>query len=90
MGEKRNAYRILVGNPEGKRALGRPRRRWVDNIKMDLREIGWDGMDWIYLAQDRDQWRALVNAVMNLRFHKKLGSSCTIGSFSRNFSSMSE
>jgi hypothetical protein len=66
-GEKRNAYRILVGNPEGKRPLGRPRRRWVDNIKMDLREIGWDGIDWIDLAQDRDQWRVLVNAVMNLR-----------------------
>jgi hypothetical protein len=67
MGEKRNVYRILVGNPEGKRPLGRPRRRWVDNIKMDLREIGWDGEDWIDLAQDRDQWRALVRAVMNLR-----------------------
>jgi hypothetical protein len=67
MGEKRNAYRILVGNPEGKRPRGRPRLRWVDSIKMDLREIGWDGMDWINLAQDRDQWRALVNAVMNLR-----------------------
>jgi hypothetical protein len=66
MGEKRNAYRILLGNPEGKRPLGRPRRRWVDNIKMDLREIGWDGMDWFDLAQDRDQWRAFVNAVMNL------------------------
>jgi hypothetical protein len=62
MGEKRNAYRILVGKP-----LGRPRRRWVDNIKMDLREIGWDGMEWIDLAQDRDQWRALVNTIMNLR-----------------------
>jgi hypothetical protein len=59
-------YRILVGNPEGKRSLGRPRCRWVDNIKMNLREIGWDGMDWINLAQDRDQWRALVSAVMNL------------------------
>jgi hypothetical protein len=58
---------LLVGNPEGKRPLGTPRRRWVDNIKMDLREIGWDGEDWIYLAQDRDQWRALVRAVMNLR-----------------------
>jgi hypothetical protein len=54
-GEKRNAYRILVGNLEGKRSLGRPRRKWVDNIKMDLREIGWDGMDWIDLAQFRDQ-----------------------------------
>jgi hypothetical protein len=67
MGEKRNAYRILVGKPEGKRTLGRPRWRWVDNVKMDLRETGLDGMDWIDLAQDRDQWRALVNAVMNLR-----------------------
>jgi hypothetical protein len=66
-GEKRNAYRIMVENPEGKRPLGRPRRRWVDNIKMDLREIGWGGVDWIDLAQDRDQWRALVNVVMNLR-----------------------
>jgi hypothetical protein len=68
MGETRNAYRILVGEPEGKRPLRRPRRRWVDDIKMDLGEIGWDGRDWIELAQDRDQWRALVNTVMNLRF----------------------
>jgi hypothetical protein len=67
MGEKRNAYRILVGKSKGTRPLGRPRRRWVDNIKMDIREIGWDGMDCIDLAQDRDRWRALVNAVMNLR-----------------------
>jgi hypothetical protein len=67
MGEKRKAYRILVGKPEGKRPLGRPRRRWVDNNKMDLREIGWDGVDWIDMAQDRDQWRALVNTVLNLR-----------------------
>jgi hypothetical protein len=66
MGEKMNAYRILVGNPEGKRPLGRPKRRWVDNIKIDLREIGWVSRDWIDLAQDRDQWRALVNAVLNL------------------------
>jgi hypothetical protein len=66
-GEKRNASRILVGEPEGKRPLGRPRRRWVDNIKMDLREIEWDFKDWIALAQDRDQWRALVNTVMNIR-----------------------
>jgi hypothetical protein len=67
VGETRNAYRILVGKPEEKRQLGRPRRRWVNNIKMDLGEIGWDGMDWIDLAQDRDQWRALVNMVMKLR-----------------------
>jgi hypothetical protein len=67
MGAKRNAYRILVGNPERKRPLGRPRRRWVDNIKTDLREIGWNGMDWIDLAQDMDHWRALVKAVMNFR-----------------------
>jgi hypothetical protein len=66
-GEKRNAYRLLAGKPEGKRPLGRPRRRWVDNIKMDLSKIGWGSVDWIALAQDRDKWRALVNAVMNLR-----------------------
>jgi hypothetical protein len=66
-GENRNAYRILVGKPTGRRLLRRPRRRWVDNIKMHLREIGWDGVDWIDLAHDRDQWRALVNAVINLR-----------------------
>jgi hypothetical protein len=64
--ERWHAYRILVEKSEGKRPLGRPRRRWVDNIKMDLREIGWDGMDWIELPQDRDQWRALVKTVMNL------------------------
>jgi hypothetical protein len=67
MGEKKNAYRILVGKPEGKRPLGRQRPTWVDNIKMDLGGIGRDGVDWIDLAQDRDQWRALVNTVMNLR-----------------------
>jgi hypothetical protein len=66
-GEKRNANRILMGNPEGKRPLGRQRRRWADSIKMYLREIGWDGRVWIDLAQDRNQWRALVNTVMNLR-----------------------
>jgi hypothetical protein len=64
---KRKAHRILVGKPEGKRPLGKPRRRWVDNIKIHLREIGWDGMDWIDVAQDRDQWRALVNTLVNLR-----------------------
>jgi hypothetical protein len=67
MGKTRNAYRILVGKSERKRQLRRPRRRWVDNIKMNLRERGWDGVDWIELAQDRDQWRALVKTVMNLR-----------------------
>jgi hypothetical protein len=62
--EKRSAYRILVGKPEGKRLLGRPRCRWVDNIEIDLREVGWDGMDWIDLAKYRDQCRAFVNMVM--------------------------
>jgi hypothetical protein len=62
-----DAYRILLEKPEGKKPLGRRRRRWVDNIKMDLREIGWDGVDWTDVAQDTDQWRALVNTVMNLR-----------------------
>jgi hypothetical protein len=66
MEEKRNAYRLLVGNPEGKRPVGRPRRRWVDNIKMDLSEIGWGGVYWIGLPQEREKWRALVNAVKNL------------------------
>jgi hypothetical protein len=65
-GEK-NAYRILVGKPEGKRPLERPRRTWEDNIKMELGKIGWGGMDWIDLAQDRDQWHALVSTIMNLR-----------------------
>jgi hypothetical protein len=67
MGKTRTAYRILMGKPEGKRPLGRPRRRRVDNINMDLREMGWDCMDWIKLAHDRDQWRPLVNTVMILR-----------------------
>jgi hypothetical protein len=63
--KNRGAYRILVGRPEGRRPFGRPRRRWEDSIKMYIQEVGW-GMDWIELAQDRDKWRALVNAVMNL------------------------
>jgi hypothetical protein len=67
MGEVRSAYNILVGRPEGRRPLGRPRRRWEDNIKMDLREIGFGGVDWIHWTQDRDRWRALVNTVKNLR-----------------------
>jgi hypothetical protein len=67
MGKKKNAYSVLVWKPEGKRLLGRPRRRLDDNIKMDIREIGWGGMDWIDLAQDRDQRSAIVNTVINLR-----------------------
>jgi hypothetical protein len=67
MGGMRNEYKILVGKPEGKRSLVRTRRRWEDNIKMDLREILWESVDWMYLAQDRDQWWAVVNTVMNLR-----------------------
>jgi len=66
--ERRDVYRVLVGKPEGKRPLGRPRGRWEDNIKMDLQEARSEGMDWINLTQDRDRWRALVNAVMNIRF----------------------
>jgi hypothetical protein len=73
MGEERNSYRILVGKPEGKRPLGRPRRRWEDNIKMDFREIGLNGADWIDQAQDKDQWMALVSTVMNLGFHNIFG-----------------
>ena len=67
MGEERGAYRVLVGKPEGKGPLGRPRRRWVDNIRMDLQEVGCGYVDWIVLDQDRDRWRTLVSAVMNLR-----------------------
>jgi hypothetical protein len=67
MGAKRNAYGILVGKPEGKRPLGVPNCRWVDYIQINFREIGWDGMDWIDLVKDRDQWRALVATVMNIR-----------------------
>jgi hypothetical protein len=67
MGEKMNSYRLLVGKPEEKRPLGRPRRRWVDNIKMDLGEVRWGDVDWIGLAKDRNRWRAVVNSVLNLR-----------------------
>ena len=67
MEQSRNAYRVLAGEPEGKRLLGRPRRRWEDNIKMDLREVGCDTGDWIILAEDRDQWQAYIRAVMNLQ-----------------------
>jgi hypothetical protein len=83
---KNNAYRILVGKPERKGALRRPRRRWEDNIKMHLREIGWGVMHWIDLVQDRDQWRALVNTAMNLRVPSnvwKFLRSCATGGFSR-------
>jgi hypothetical protein len=67
MGEKRNPYRSLVGKPEGKRSLGRPRRRWVHNIRMDFEEMGWCDVDWIGLARDRNRWRALVSSILNLR-----------------------
>jgi hypothetical protein len=67
MEEERNVYRVLMGKPEGNRPFGRPRRRWEDGIRMDIREIGWGSVDWIQLAQDRDRWQALVNTVMNLR-----------------------
>jgi hypothetical protein len=67
MGEERNVYRVLMGKPDGKRPLERPRRRWEDGIRMDLRKIGWGSVDWNQLAQDRDRWRALVNTVINLR-----------------------
>jgi hypothetical protein len=72
-GAKRNAYRLFVGKPEGKRPLGRPRRRWVDYIKRDLGEVGWGYVDWIGLAQDRNRWRAVMNTVLNLRVHEMLG-----------------
>jgi hypothetical protein len=66
-GEERKVYKVLVGKPEGKRPLGRPRHRWQDGIRKDLREIGWGSVEWIHLVQDRDQWQSLVNTVMNLR-----------------------
>jgi hypothetical protein len=86
MGEERGVYRVLVGKPKGKRPLGRPWRRWKDNIKMDLQEVGCEGMDWIELAQDRDRWQALVNVVMNLQVPQNAGNfldSCKLVSFSR-------
>jgi hypothetical protein len=67
MGKMRNAYHIMVGKPEGKKPFGRPKRRWEEHIRMDLREIGWEGVDWMHMAQDRGQWQALVNTVTNLR-----------------------
>jgi hypothetical protein len=73
MGKRRGIHRVLVGKPEGKRPLVRPRCRWEDNIKMDLQEVGCKGMDWIDLAEDRDRLRALVNVVMNIRVHKMRG-----------------
>jgi len=77
MGERRGIYRALVGKPEGKRPLGRLRRRWEDNIKMDIQEVGCGCMNWIEMAQDRDRWRALVNAVMNLRVSENAGNLLT-------------
>jgi hypothetical protein len=73
MGEKRNEYRLLVGKPGGKRPLGRPRRRWVDNIRIDLGEVRWGDVDWIDLAKDRNRWRAVVNSVLNLRVPRNAG-----------------
>jgi len=86
MGEERGVYRVLVGKPKGRRSLGRPRRRWVDNIRMDLQEVGCGYMDWIGLAQDRDRWRTLVSAVMNLWVPQNAGNfltSCKPVSFLR-------
>jgi len=77
MGERRGEYRVLVGTSEGKRQLARPRRRWEDNIRLDFQEVGCGGTDWIELAQDKDRWRALVNAVMNLRVTSSVGNFLT-------------
>jgi hypothetical protein len=92
-GERRNAYRGLVGKPEERRPLGRIRSRWVNNIKMNLRDIGSDGMDWIDLARDRDKWMDLVNTVITFGFNKMLGSSCVaaqLAASQERLSSMSE
>jgi hypothetical protein len=89
MGENRNTYRLLVRIPEGKKSLGTPRWRWVDNIKMDLGETGWGSMDWIGLVKDRDKWMALVNMVMNLWVPLNAGkfsSGCTTGGLSSSIS----
>jgi hypothetical protein len=77
MREMKNAYNILVGKPEGKRQLARPRRRWDDNIRMDLREIGWEVLDCMHVVQDRDEWLALVKTARTSEFHKKAGNSLT-------------
>jgi hypothetical protein len=77
MGERRSVYRSLVGKPGGKRTLGRPRRRWEDNIKMDIQEVGCGVMDWIELAQDRDSWRVIVNRIMNLQLPQNAGNFLT-------------
>jgi len=77
MGERTGVYRVLVGKPEGKRPLGRPRHRWEDNIKMDLQEVGCGGMDWIELAQYRDRWWVLLNALMNFRVPQNAGNTMT-------------
>ena len=76
--ERTGAYRVLVGKPEGRKPLGRPTRIWEDNIKIDLKEVGWGALDWIDLAQDRDRWRAVMNAVMNLRVTYNAGNFLTI------------
>jgi hypothetical protein len=81
IGQEKNVYRVLMGNPEGKITLERPRRRWEDGISMNLREIGWGSVDWIQLAQDRDRWRVLLNTVMNLRVlaPRRYGKACIDG-----------
>jgi hypothetical protein len=89
MGENRNACRLLVGKPEGKRPIGRPRCRWLDNIRMDLVEMGWGDVYWIGLAQDRDKWRALANSVLDLRVPQNAGKLWRIQT-TRDFSSIAQ